>query len=112
MLFRRPPAAFVDHEDLCVRHAVGERLQAQGGEPRRGLAGDDFSAAGAVIQVFDDHARIVERGAVFQEQHGHLAERILPSQRVGGIVGVRRLNANLAGEAEHACRKLHLAAER
>src|SRR5437763_15470866 len=47
----RPKAALVDQQDRGILQPVGQRLPAQGGEPRAGLPRPDAPAASALIEV-------------------------------------------------------------
>ena len=70
----RAPAALVDLDQRRIHDAVGQRLlrAAPRSDPMPG--GIDFAAAGEMIEIFEDDARIVERLAVLQNER-----RILPS---------------------------------
>jgi hypothetical protein len=71
-----------------------------------------LTATGAVVEIFKDHARIIERAAILGDQHGNLAERILLAQRVVRIDGVGGFDAYIAIQAKQRQRDAHLAAER
>src|SRR5581483_2135859 len=80
--FRLAPARLVHRQDRRIENAVAQRLQAQGGEPRHRIARHDFAAASAMIEIFQDDARVVPGVAVLAEQRRNLAERILLPDRV------------------------------
>ena len=73
---------------------------------------NDLAAAGAMIEIFEDHARIEQRRAVLEHQRRNLAERILLPHAIAGVHGVGRLDPDLVVEAEHAGGEPDLAAER
>jgi hypothetical protein len=110
VLFGRAPAAFVDRQDRGIENAVAQRLHAQRCEALRGFTRDDLAAAGAVIEIFEDHPRIVKRAAILGDQHGNLAERVLPAHRVARIHRVGRLDLDVV-DPEHGQGDRHLAAE-
>ena len=62
------PASRMPSHSACKR----QRREARVRLPR-----NDLAAAGAVIEILEDHRRIVEHGAVLDDQRGNLAERIL-----------------------------------
>jgi hypothetical protein len=63
---------------------------------------NDAAAVGAMIEIFQDHARIEQHSAVFEHQCRNLAERILLPHAIAGIHGVGRLDPDLMVETEHA----------
>src|SRR6202030_3195913 len=69
VMLGRPPAAFINPQDPRIEQAVAQRLLAKCREAlgRRGWNG--AAAAGAVIEIFEDYAGIVERGPVLEDQH-------------------------------------------
>ena len=108
----RAPARLIDAQDSSIEHAVAQRLLAQRGKAGARFLRNDPAAAGAVIEIFEDHPGIVERGPVVQNEHRNFAERILPAHAVGGIDGVGRLDLHGAIEPEHAGGNSNLTAER
>src|SRR5262249_22555508 len=84
----------------------------QGRKARVGLLRNDAAAAGAVIEIFQDHAGIEQHRAVFEQQRRNLAERILLPQRVARTHRVGGRDGDLALEPEHAYGDLDLAYER
>src|SRR5580658_3294167 len=83
-----------------------------GGETLRRLARDDLAAAGAVVEIVEDHPRIVERGAVLDDHRRYLAERVLLAQAVLRVAGIGGFDPHVAVEAEEQQRDAHLAGER
>src|SRR5579871_3787902 len=57
-------AALVDGEDRRIENAVAQRLQAQRGHTLRPASRHDLAAAGALIEIIEDYARVVNRAAV------------------------------------------------
>jgi len=64
-----------------------------------------------MIEILDDHPRVVEHAAVVEDERWNCAERILLAQEVVWISGVRSDDFNGAVEAEHGRRNPHLADE-
>ena len=81
-------------------------------EPRGGVARHDLAAAGAGVEIIEDDARVVERGAVLGDKHRNFAERILQPDAVGGVAGVGGFDLHVVVEAEPGNRYPHLAPER
>ena len=73
---------------------------------------NDPAAAGAMIEIFEDHPGIEQHRAVLEHERRDLAERILLPDRVVGIGGVGGLDRDLAIEAEQAGGDPDLADER
>src|SRR5262249_58182098 len=73
---------------------------------------DDVGGGGEYVEVFEDDRRIEQRGAVVEDQHRHLAKRILLADRIRRILRGSRLDFDLTVKAEHADRDTGLAAER
>ena len=108
----RPPTAFVHQQDRGIHHAVGERLQAQGGKTRVGVVGKDAAAAGAMIEIFQDHPGIEQHRAVLEQKRRDFAERILLAHAVARVHRVGGLDRDVAVEPEHVRRNPDLAHER
>ena len=107
-----PEHRLVALQDERVENAVGQRLQRQRGDPRPRLCRNDLVSAGFHIQIFDDHAAVVDDRSVIEDQCGNLAERVLLTQAVGSVHRIGHLDAHPAGKAEMIEREFDLAAER
>jgi len=79
---------------------------------RAAASRDDLAAAGAMIEIFQDHPRVEQRGTVLQDQHRNLADRVLPPQWLGVVGGVGLFDLDIAVEPQHAGCDRNLAAER
>jgi hypothetical protein len=107
-----PEAALVDQQDRGVHQPVGQRLQAQGGEPRAGIARHDAAATGAMIEIVEDHPRIEQHRAILEHKGRDLSQRILLAHRVARVQRVRRFEGDLSLEPKHARCDPHFADER
>ena len=69
VVLRRPEAAFVEHQRICASVMPSASACRRSAAKRAvGLARDDLAAAGAMVEVFEDHARVEQRRAVLQDQ--------------------------------------------
>ena len=64
-----------------------------------------------MIEIIQDHGRVVQDVAVIEDQRRNFAERILYADAVGRIVEIGFAHVDLVGEAEQTGRDAHLAAE-
>jgi len=71
------------------------------------LSWDEAADRRDVVQEFDDDARVVQRGAVVQQQRGHFAERVVRNDR--GILGRHIDQLELALDALLGEHHAHLA---
>src|SRR5512133_3348451 len=108
----RTPAAFVDQKNRGIHQTVGEGLQAQSGKARARIGRDDAAAAGAMIEIVEDHSRIEQHRAVLEHERRNLAQWILLPHRVVRIHRIRGLDGDVAIEAEHARGNAHLTDKR
>ena len=99
VLFLRSPAALVDQQDRSIKDAVAKCVQALRCDALHAAARQDAPAAGKFVETFEDHARVVDRRAVVEDQHRNLAERVLRPHAVHGIVGVGILERDAVGQA-------------
>src|SRR5262245_26644018 len=97
-----PEAALVDQQDRGIHQPVGQRLQAQGGEPRAGIPWHDAATAGTMIEIFKDDPRIEQHRAILEHEGRDLSQRILLSHGVARVHCVGRLERDLSLEPEHA----------
>ena len=111
-LLGRTIAALIDQQQAGIENAVAQRLQPQRREARLRFARNDAAAAGEMIEIFQDHARVVIGGAVVEDQRRDFSDRILHADAVGRIVEIGFAHVDLVGEPEHAGGDAHLAAER
>src|SRR5580700_9132882 len=109
---RLAPARLVDGEDRGIENAVAQSLQAERRKPRLGIARHDLAAAGAVVEIIEDDAGIVIRGAVLVDHDRNLAERILLADAVVDVGGVGGFDFHIVVEAENGNCDPDLAAER
>src|SRR5215467_8695015 len=65
-----------------------------------------------MIEILEDHARIEQHRAVLEHERRNLAQWILLPHRVARIHRIRRLEGDVALEAEHARGDAHLTDER
>jgi hypothetical protein len=98
---RAAPAALVNLQYRCIHQTVAQRLQRQRREAGGRVSRNDPAAAGAMIEIFDDHLRVEERRSILEDQDRNLAERILPAQRIGRLhrVGPARWRCRSPGQA-------------
>ena len=95
-----------------IENAVAQRLQPQRLEARLRLARNNAAAAGQMIEIFQDHPRVVIGGAVVEDQRRNFSDRILRPDAVGRVVEIGFAHVDLVGEPEQAGRDAYLAAER
>ena len=57
---------------------------------RVGIARNDAAAAGEVVEILEDHARVEQRAAVVEDECGDFSERVLLAQIVCVAGGVGR----------------------
>lgn len=112
MQFGRTKPRLVNLQNRGIEQAVAERLQQIGGKPRLRIGRHDLAAAGAQIEIIEDHPRVVVADTVFGDQHRNLSERILLPHAVIRIIGVGRLYVDLLVETEQRGGNPRLAAER
>ena len=65
-----------------------------------------------MIEILNNHRRVVIGIAVFGDQHRNFAERILHAHAVGGIFEIDRTHVDLGCEAQQVCRDADFAGER
>lgn len=112
LLFLRAHARLVDLQDAGIHHAVGQGLLAQGAEALVLAGGDDLAAAGDGVEIFQDHARIIQRHRVFRDEDRDLAERVLGAQGIAFVQRVGGFDDDLVGQPQDVGGDLDLAAER
>ncbi len=105
-------AQFVDLQNRGVHDSVGQGLKRQSLEARRRIARKERARAREPIEIFENDAAVENRFAVLANQRGNLAERVLPPQRIVGIVGVGRDDFDLLAQAEDRRGDPDFAAER
>src|SRR5436190_4032391 len=81
----RTPTALVDQKNRGIHQTVGEGLQAQSGKACARIGRDDAAAAGAMIEIVEDHSRIEQHRAVLEHERRNLAQWILLPHRVARI---------------------------
>ena len=111
-LVGRPVTALVDQQQAGIENAVAQRLQPQRREARLRLARNDAAAAGEMIEIFEDHARVIIGGAIIEDQHRDFSDRILCAYAIGGIVEIGFAHFDLVREPKQAGGDARLAAER
>ena len=113
-LVRGRALALVAPQQQEVEEAVAERLPAQRRHPRRQRGRNELRSVVQPIEIFADHRRVVEHGAVVQHQRRDLGQRIFLHQRRvrpgGGDHGAHAVETT--GKPELVRRDHHLAHER
>ena len=71
----RPLRGFVAIGDGGIADALADRLQGQDAEALDAVVGDQGLVARDVTEIFDDHARIMDRMAVIGDEHRNLGDR-------------------------------------
>ncbi|MNT00679.1 hypothetical protein D3C72_1351190 [compost metagenome] len=64
------------YQQRCVEQAVGQRLPAADFQALAPALRDQPADRRQGVDIFDDHARIEDRAAVFHDQARHFAERV------------------------------------
>src|SRR5579885_1362929 len=59
-------SALVNEQHTGIEDTVAQRLQTQRRKARRSVGGNDFAAAGEMIEILEDHTGIVKRRAVVE----------------------------------------------
>src|SRR5262249_60737674 len=108
----RTIAALVDDQNPGIENPGRERWKPQRVKARLAVLRDNSAAAREHIEIFEQHRRIEQGRAVIEDEHRHLAQWILLHERIVVILRRRRLDFDLAVEAEHAHRDARLAAKR
>ena len=112
VLLGRAPSALVDEKNAGIEDAVAQRLERKRRDARVRVLRNDLAAPGALIEILEDHRRVVQHGAVLDDQRGDFSERILPTKAVARVGRIGLLDRHVVLEPKNAERELHLAAER
>src|SRR6202167_3239831 len=111
VFFRSTPTAFVNAEDRRIENSVAQRLQPQSGKTLIWFPRNYLAAARAMIEIFEDYARVIKVRAVFDDEHGDFSKRILRADAISRIHGVGWFELHVV-HAEQRERDLHLAPKR
>src|SRR5262245_23737217 len=78
----RTKAALVNDENGGIHDTVGKPRQRERAIALASAQGQQAISVGDILQKLDDDAAVVNSTVVGQDETGHLAERVLLSQRI------------------------------
>src|SRR5262245_58366056 len=107
----RTKAALVNDENGRVHDAVGKPRQRQRAIAPAPAQGQQAIRTSDILQKLDDDAAVVNRAVVGQDETGHLAERVLLSQRIALVKRVGSDDSNALVQAQHINRHADLASK-